>query len=69
VVLIMIHQDQWPRDIAGTQFARKLILQGGLAIQTTVLLRGYMSALEELQDERRVDPNHCCMLPQLENVK
>jgi hypothetical protein len=32
--LIMIHQDQWPGDIAGTQVAQKLILQGSLAIQT-----------------------------------
>jgi hypothetical protein len=69
VALIMIHQDQRPGDIAGTQVAQKLILQGGPAIQTVVSLRGYMSALEELQNERRVSPNHHCMPSQLENVK
>jgi hypothetical protein len=65
VALITIHQDQWPGDIAGTQVARKLILQGGPAIQTMVSLRGYVSASEELRDERRVTPNHHCMPPQL----
>jgi hypothetical protein len=69
VALITIHQDQRPGDIAGTQVARKLILQGGPTIQTMVSLRGYVSALEELRDERRVAPNHRCMPPQLENVK
>jgi hypothetical protein len=65
VALITIHQDQWPGDIAGTQVAWKLILQGGPAIQTVVSLRGYVSALEELRDERWVTPNHRCMPPQL----
>jgi hypothetical protein len=69
VALIMIHQDQRPEGIAGTQVARKLIIQGGPAIQTTVSPRGYVSASEELRDERRVTPNHHCMPPQLENVK
>jgi hypothetical protein len=69
MALIMIHQDQRPRDIAGTQVSRKLILQGGLEIQTVVSLRGCVSALEKLQDERRVSPNHHCMPPQLESIK
>jgi hypothetical protein len=38
--LIMIHQDQRPGDIVGTQVARKIILQGGSAIQTAVSLKG-----------------------------
>ena len=69
VALIMIHQDQRPGGIAGTQVARELILQGGPAIQTTVSPRGYVSTSEELLDERQVTPNHHCMSPQLENVK
>jgi hypothetical protein len=40
VALITIHQDQRPGDIAGTQVARKIILQGGPAIQTMVSLKG-----------------------------
>jgi hypothetical protein len=52
VALITMHQGQRPRDIAGTQVARKMIIQGGPAIQTVVSLRGYVSALEELWDER-----------------
>jgi hypothetical protein len=69
VALITIHQDQWPEGIAGTQVAWKLIIQGGPTIQTVVSPRGYVSASEELWDERRVTPNHHCMPPQLENVK
>jgi hypothetical protein len=56
VALITIHQDQRPEGIAGTQVARKLILQGGPAIQTMVSPRGYVPASEELRDERRVTP-------------
>jgi hypothetical protein len=59
--LITIHQYRQPEGITGTQVARKLIIQGGPAIQTTVSLWGYMSASEELWDERRVTPNHHCM--------
>ena len=69
MALITINQDQRPGDIAGTQVAWEIILQGGPAIQTMVSLRGYVSALEELRDERKVAPNHRCMPPQLENVK
>jgi hypothetical protein len=69
VALITIHQDQQPKGIAGTQVARKLIIQGGLAIETAVSLRGYMSASKELWDERQVTPNHHSMPPQMENVK
>jgi hypothetical protein len=65
VALIMIHQDQRPEGIAGTQVEWKLILQGGLAIQTMVSLRGYVSASGELWAERRATPNHRCMPPQL----
>jgi hypothetical protein len=69
VALIMIHQDQWPEGIAGTQVAQKLIIQGGPAIQTMVSPRGYVSASEELWDERWVTPNHHCMPLQLEKFK
>jgi hypothetical protein len=65
VVLITIHQDQWPEGIAGTQVARKLIFQGCPIIQTAISPRGYMLASEELWDERQVTPNHNCMPPQL----
>jgi hypothetical protein len=68
LALITIHQDQWPGGIAGIQVAWELILQGGPAIQTQVSPRGYMSASEELWDERRVTPNLYRMPPQLENV-
>jgi hypothetical protein len=54
-----------PEGIAGTQVARKLILQGGPTIQTVVSLKGYVSVLGELRDERRVTPNHRCMPLQL----
>jgi hypothetical protein len=64
-MLITIDRDQRPGDIMGTQVARKIILQGGPAIQTVVSLRGYVSASGELWDERRVTPNHHCMPPQL----
>jgi hypothetical protein len=50
----------------GTQVARELIPQGGPAIQTMVLPGGYVSASEELWDERRVTPNCRCMPPQFE---
>jgi hypothetical protein len=56
VALIMIHQYQWPEGIAGTQVARKIIIQGGPEIQTVVSLKRYMSALGELRDERKVTP-------------
>jgi hypothetical protein len=56
MVLIMVHQDQWPGDIARTQVARNLIIQGGPAIQTVVSLRGYMSSSRELWNEGRVTP-------------
>jgi hypothetical protein len=62
VALIMIHQYQWIEGIAGTQFAQKLIIQGGPAIQTIVSSRGYASMLEELWEERRVTPN-CYRMP------
>jgi hypothetical protein len=39
----------------------------GLAIQTTVSPRGYVSASEELRGERRVTPNCRCMAPQIES--
>jgi hypothetical protein len=56
MALIMIHQDQWPGDIAGTQVAWKIIIQGGPAIQTVVSLRGYVSASGELWNEGWVTP-------------
>jgi hypothetical protein len=56
VALITIHQDQRPEGIAGTQVAWKIIIQGGPAIQTVVSLKGYVSVLGELWDERRVTP-------------
>jgi hypothetical protein len=65
----MIHQDRWLEGILGTQFARKLIIQGGHAIQTMVSPRGYVSMSEELWDERRVTPKHRCMPLQSENIK
>jgi hypothetical protein len=61
MALITIHQDQWPGDIAGTQVAWKIIIQGGPTIQTAVSPRGYVSTSDELRDERRVTPNHRCM--------
>jgi hypothetical protein len=69
LALVTIHQDRRPGGIAGTQVARELILQGGPAIQNVISPRGYVSASEELRDERRVSLNHRCMPPQLENVK
>jgi hypothetical protein len=69
LALITIHQDRRPGGIAGIQVAQELILQGGPTIQTPVSPRGYVSASEELRDERWVAPNHHCMPPQLENVK
>ena len=68
MALITIHQDQRLGDIVGTQVARKIILQGGPSIQTVVSLRGYVSALEELWDERRVSLNHRCMPTQLDTI-
>jgi hypothetical protein len=65
VALIVMHQDQRPKGIAGIQVARKLILQGIPAIQTAVSLRGYVLASGEFRDERQVTPNHHCMPPQL----
>jgi hypothetical protein len=65
MALIMIHQDQQPGGIEGTQVARKIIIQGGPAIQTVVSLRGYVSMSEELRDEMWVSPNHHCMPLQL----
>jgi hypothetical protein len=62
----MIHQDRRLGGIAETQVARELIPQGGPAIQTTVLPWGYVLALEELRDQRRVTPNRRCMPPQFE---
>jgi hypothetical protein len=69
VGLIMMHQDQRPEGIVGTQVARKLILQGSPTIQTMVSPRGYVSTSRELRDERWVTLNHHCMPLQLENVK
>ena len=58
--------DQWTKGIAGNQVAREIISQGGLAIQTMVSPRGYMSASGELRGEKQVTPNHWCMPPQFE---
>jgi hypothetical protein len=41
----------------GNRVTRELIPQDGPAIQTTVSLRGYVSASEELRGERWVNPN------------
>jgi hypothetical protein len=65
-VLIKIHPDRQPEGIVGTQVARNLIIQGGLAIQTMVSPRGYVLTSEELWDERWVTPNRCWVPSQLE---
>jgi hypothetical protein len=66
LALIMIHQDQWPGGIAGTQVAWNLIIQGRPTIKTMVSPRGYILVSEELRDERRVAPNHHYIPPHLE---
>jgi hypothetical protein len=59
-------RDRQLGGITGAQVAWELIPQGGLAIQTIVPLRGYVSALEELRGERWVTPNRRYTLPQIE---
>jgi hypothetical protein len=48
MALITIHQDQWPGDIAGTQVARKLILQGSPTIQTTGFTEGLRVSIRRI---------------------
>jgi hypothetical protein len=48
VAFITIHQHQWLGDIAGTQVARNIILQGGPVIQTAISLKGLRVSIRRI---------------------